>query len=60
MAVQNMQSTYNRKWNQGNVMSKLSEKITDGKTCLYLLDLQRVRMLPEIAGVKSAIFMQRI
>ena len=38
----------------------LSEKSTDGKTCLYLLDLQRVRVLPEIAGVKSAVFMQRI
>ena len=38
----------------------LSEKSADGKTCLYLLDLQRVRVLPEIAGVKSAVFMQRI
>ena len=32
----------------------LSEKSTDGKTCFYSLDLQKVRMLPEIASVKSA------
>ena len=31
----------------------LSEKSTDGKTCFYSLDLQKVRMLPEMAGVKT-------
>ena len=36
------------------------KKSNDGKTCFYLVDLQKVRMLPEIAGVKSAIFTQRI
>ena len=38
----------------------LSEKSTDGETYFYSLDPQKVRMLPEIAGVKSAVFMQRI
>ena len=38
----------------------LSEKSTDGKTCFYSLHFQKVRMLPEIAGVKSAVFRQRI
>ena len=38
----------------------LSEKSTDGKTCFCSLDLQKVTMLPEIAGVKSAVFTQRI
>ena len=32
----------------------LPEKSTDGKTCFYSLDFQTVRMLPEIASVKSA------
>ena len=31
----------------------LSQKSTDGKTCFYSLDLQKVRMLPEMAGVKT-------
>ena len=38
----------------------LSEKSTDGKTCFYSLHFQKVRMLPEIAGVKSAVFRQQI
>ena len=38
----------------------LPEKSTDGKTCFYLLDLQKVRMLPEIVRAKSAVFTQRI
>ena len=37
-----------------------SEKSTDGKTCFYSLDLQKLRMLPEMTGVKSVVFTQQI